>query len=388
MRVITVKALADDERGVAAIIIAICLVLILGVAALSVDAGGLYGKRRHLVTAADAAVLAAAQWCAKTGNSWTTAQAQANGIATANVPTALMDTPPSAVLQGVCGGTNAGKVRVQYHSDQVLHFAPVLGFGSTRPVHATSVAVWGPAGSAAGVSPFMLSAARLSTCQIPPPPGGLPIGTKCAFWWNNKDISNAQWGSLNLDQWNVPPPTNCTSAGTSSTLKWINGGAPSLSLNWPSPTYVCIDAGVATSVFQGSGGLADQVGKIYDFPVNDPCNIVGSTPPQGQINKSGSLVKPTTTSPGDACASSPIPPGTPDKYDIVGFAALEIDGVFKGNSTQAGDTVNGCGAVPGYAKDPNAWCLVTSWQGFQFGGGTGSGGGGNFGLVGVNLVGS
>jgi hypothetical protein len=31
--------------------------------------------------------------------------------------------------------------------------------------------------------------------------------------------------------------------------------------------------------------------------------------------------------------------------------------------------------------------MVAEWQGFQFGGGTGSGGGTNFGLIGVNLVG-
>jgi hypothetical protein len=298
------------------------------------------------------------------------------------------------VLQGTCGQSTSGKVEVAYHSDQSLYFSRAIGFSSPTHVGRHAVAVWGAAGSAANLMPFMLSMGRLSSCNIPPGP---PIGTKCAFWWNNKqsEIGNAQWGMLNLDQWNVPSSTNCTSAGTSKTEKWMNGGGLTLTLNWPLPTYVCADTGASQTIFGTNGnvtctgGNGDpmicQVGKQRDFPVNDPCNMTQSTPRQGQIDKNGNLVRPTTNvvSPCDLT----IPTGTADKYDIVGFASLLISGLYRGNNPLAADPVNGCGAIIGFSPDPNGECLVTTWQGFQYGGGTGGGGGSNFGVTSVNLVG-
>jgi Flp pilus assembly protein TadG len=392
---------AESERGAVGVLVVILLIVLVGMAAFAFDGGLLFSRKRHLTTATDAAALTAAQWCAKTGNTSGGAQAQADSVATSNMssahPAELNSDGTTRVsgfqiLQGQCGQTTSGKVEVAYHSDQALYFGRVLGLSSPTHVGRHAVAVWGAAGSAANLMPFMLSMGRLSNCNIPPGP---PIGTKCAFWWNNKDISNAQWGMINLDQWNVSGTTNCTSAGTSSTEKWMNGGTLTLSLNWPSPTYVCIDTGVSQSIFGTSGnptctgGNSDpmicQVGKQRDFPVNDPCNVSQTSPRQGQIDKNGNLVRPSTNLP--AHCDTSIPTGTPDKYDIVGFTSLLITGLYRGNSAAAADPVNGCGAVPGFTSDPNGECLVTTWEGFQFGGGTGGGGGGNFGVTAINLVG-
>jgi Flp pilus assembly protein TadG len=401
MRVMPSRRFFNDESGATAVVVALLILTLVGFAAIAVDGGTLFARHRHMVTATDAAVLTAALQCGKTGTSTATAQSQANAVALQNVPAtngggAQLDS--FQILQGTCGATTSGTVKVTYHSNQTMGLSRVLGMGSTRAVHATATAVWGVAGSAAGVMPFMLSAGRLSSCNIPPGPA---IGTKCAFWWNNStsQIANAQWGMLNLNQWNVSTGTNCTSAGSSSTLGWINGGAGPLTINWPQPTYVCIDTGVSQTVFGTSGTthcngtssdpLICQVGKQFDFPVNDPCNVSQSidatAPRQGQIDKSGNLVRPSANLP-PHCDTT-ITPGTPDKYDIIGFASLKIVGVYRGNSAGAADPVNGCGAVPGFSSDPNGECLVASWQGFQTGGGTGSGGGGNFGLIGVNLIG-
>ena len=37
-------------------------------------------------------------------------------------------------------------------------------------------------------------------------PDGIEIGDTCAFWYDNKDtMGSANWGFMNLDQWNVSP---------------------------------------------------------------------------------------------------------------------------------------------------------------------------------------
>lgn len=48
----------DSDSGAVALIVAICLTALLGVAALAVDVGAMYAERRQMQTAADAAVLA------------------------------------------------------------------------------------------------------------------------------------------------------------------------------------------------------------------------------------------------------------------------------------------------------------------------------------------
>ena len=404
MRMRSENLMLGSERGAAAVMVALVLIILMGVSALAVDGGGLYSKRRHVVTATDAATLAAAQWCAKTGNTQATAQTQADSIATANLAAAVRDSflvPAPGHAAATCGTSASGSLQVTYHDNQPLYFSRFLGFGSQKTVHATATAVWGAAGSSNNLMPFMLSAGRLSTCQFP----NVAIGTKCAFWWNNRtsQIANAAWGMMNFNQWNVTPTTNCTSAGTTDTFKWMNGGAGVLSLNWKNPTYVCVDTGVSQTIFGTNGNptctpgslsnsLVCQVGQQRDFPVNDPCDLAQSLNPgdttiprQGQINKTGGLVRPTANLP--VGCDLTIPTGTPDKYDIIGFTSLLITGVWRGNDPAAADPVNGCGAVPGFTNDSNGECLVASWQGFHFGGSVGGGGGNNFGLTAVNLIG-
>jgi hypothetical protein len=51
----------SGERGAIAVIVAVCLVMLFGMAAFAIDTGNLWQNRRHLITATDAAALAAAE---------------------------------------------------------------------------------------------------------------------------------------------------------------------------------------------------------------------------------------------------------------------------------------------------------------------------------------
>ena len=56
--------LHHDEEGVTAIIVALCLISLVGMLVLVVDVGGLVYRRREMVSGSDAAALAAAKTCA------------------------------------------------------------------------------------------------------------------------------------------------------------------------------------------------------------------------------------------------------------------------------------------------------------------------------------
>ena len=55
--------LHQDQEGVTAVIVALCLIALFGMLVLIVDVGGLLWKRREMVSGADAAALAAAKTC-------------------------------------------------------------------------------------------------------------------------------------------------------------------------------------------------------------------------------------------------------------------------------------------------------------------------------------
>ena len=57
-----------DDEGAIAIVVAVCLIVMMAAAALTVDVGGLYLRRRSLVNGADSAALSAARTCARGGH--------------------------------------------------------------------------------------------------------------------------------------------------------------------------------------------------------------------------------------------------------------------------------------------------------------------------------
>jgi hypothetical protein len=289
----------NEEDGAIIVMVAFLLTALIGVAALTVDLGGMLMKRRQMVNAADAGALAAAQWCAEIEGALaqsSSAESHANVVAQSNVSDA---SSKGISFSGLCPGPS-GEVTVDYTSPQNLFFAPALGLGDTRPVDAKATAIWGPAGVAPNVVPVVVSLDQaIGDCDIP---GGSP-GLECNFWYDDKDMGNSLWGFLDLSNWDVAPGASCPNAGAGPRSDWIDDGFPdALGLNYPSPTYVCTTSGHAASVWST---LQGKVGEVLTFPVNDPATQL------------------------------PPLPAAPDKYNIIGFTGLRVLAIYDGNDPEA-----------------------------------------------------
>jgi Putative Flp pilus-assembly TadE/G-like len=138
----------SEERGVVAIIVAIGLVSLIGIAAYVIDVGALYEERRDLQTGAEAAALAAAADAAVDGCDDTSdaAYIQASTLASRN-----SNDGAAVVLKSqsdiVCDGnevTVTARTLDAVDGDGEINFAlaPVLGRDG-QAVTATASAVWG-----------------------------------------------------------------------------------------------------------------------------------------------------------------------------------------------------------------------------------------------------
>jgi Flp pilus assembly protein TadG len=332
---------SGDESGATAIIVALSLAAIFAMLVLTVDVGGLLLRRRAMVNASDAAALAAAQSCADTQDTLDP-ESQADAYAVSNV-------------QGTTGGiteivgcdTSRGHVSVEYTRAQSLFFAGVFGFGDTGTVRTAATAAWGPA-AGGNVVPIVVDSAYLQgTCNIPDVEVTDPPQT-CALYYNNGDSSlgDANWGYMNLDQWDVSSTENCSNGSSSQRGDWIlNDFGELLLLNGDppgsQPTYVCNDTGHSSSNWQD---LFDrmQANDFVTFPVND-CD--------GQLDKSGTVT---------TC------PSTPDKYDIIGFTTLRLIHVYHGDDDEVtgipGDT-DTCQPAIGAFTTNQVWSLSSSYTG-------------------------
>jgi Flp pilus assembly protein TadG len=371
-----------DERGASAVLVAFVLVVLIGILALSIDGGLLLSKYREVRRASDAAALAAAISC-RDGDGGSVATTEAGTYASDNVVDPSEPAPGVTVtfqdlqghpVQDCITIQSGGKVTVRVSASQSLMFAPAVSrmlnpavdeSSITQPkqVVATATAVWGGAGVGQGVVPMMLSSNRLSNCDIP---FGVGDGDVCAFWFNNgnkgsqtdQDLMNAEWGWIDLSQWDVgrygPCPGNTTPQEIGETL---TTPVESITMASPPPTYSCRGNGNMTSLFNPNGAIEDVIGETVVFPVNDPTQQVAAN--------------------GTVCPPNSLTNCTVIKYAIVGFAELELMNVYKGNTSQAFQYCK-------HPSDANARCLVAVWHGFDPNGFFG-GGGQNFGVTAVGL---
>lgn len=364
------------ESGATLVIVTLSLLALFGMMVLVVDVGSLLFTRRGLVNAADAAALAAAQSCG---------QAEGQGVAT--VQAEFYTAANQSGAQLVDGYPDYwpscdnpwGFVTVQVTTEKPLYFAPVLGLDPDAPVTTEAVASWGGAGAGEKVAPMMLSAHRLSDCDIPPDPADVqPVD--CAFWWNNsprsdaEDLANAEWGTLDLLNWDVTAPTHCNNSTPPQFAEWmLTGFFEPLPID--SDLYGATAGDGRTYVCRGQGNFGNALNNTIEdainrgdplyFPVNDP---------QTQIDASGMDCPPPTSGTSLSCSV--------DKYNIIGFAKLTIVALYKGNTAEARTW---CSAIPEADRDSNARCMVAHWEDFSPEG-LDPQGGQNFGLVPVRLV--
>jgi hypothetical protein len=388
-----------DESGAVLIIVTLCLLALFGIMVLVVDVGSVLFVRRELVNSADAAALAAAQSCAnKEGGAL--ANAQASYYAQANKTGAFVAAGYPRYWPSCESPAGLAEVRVRVNTP--LFFAPVLGAGSTAGVTTDATAVWGGAGAGEKVAPLMLSANRLSSCSIPPEnPEDLQAGQVCAFWWNNSnnaqnnpDLANAEWGTLDLLNWDVLPSRHCNNSTPPQFEEWMLRGFP-LPLPIDSDFYGGVIEGpedadtpaeaIHTYVCRGQGNFGaaldhDIEAASCSYPPAATCD-----PLYFPVNRTTTQIDPTPQDPvGVTCGPAEYATTNcaVDKYDIIGFARLYVEAIYRGNQDEA---LVACQHVPNIERDANARCMVTRWVEY-----TNEGlvprQGENFGLVPVALI--
>ncbi|MFP5313764.1 MAG: pilus assembly protein TadG-related protein [Actinomycetes bacterium] len=154
----------DRERGAAAVLVALLMVVLLGFGALAVDVGLLYSEKAQLQNGADAGALGIAQKCAKdtadpvcsTTSPLAKELVDKNSLdSLSNVQSVALDVPNRKVTV-TADPLEAGRA----DNDVSLYFAGVLGIDSSSVV-AKSTVVWGSPSK--GTTPFPLA---ISKCQV------------------------------------------------------------------------------------------------------------------------------------------------------------------------------------------------------------------------------
>lgn len=150
----------SDERGAVAVIVALLMVALIGMAALVVDAGALYQERRELQNGADAAALAIAEDCAREPADCTLAltSAKAGDYANANADDgegdAVVDTtdfdPTGRVTVRTSTRQDGGTI-VPYVFASVFGVLDSEGDYDGKTVHAAATAEWGNPSSLASI---------------------------------------------------------------------------------------------------------------------------------------------------------------------------------------------------------------------------------------------
>jgi len=336
MRKLILRRLHGDQSGVTMVIVALCLIALMGMIVLVVDVGGLLWNRRAMVNASDAAALSAAQSCVLPPSmDPQTAEQAADAQASANSSGADVSNPSNIIASSGCDSQDSGYVTVQYGANQQLFFAGIFGKGQGH-VTTQATAIWGPAG-AVNPMPIVIYQESFQNCHFE----AIDPTKTCYVWEDNSNTSpGSAFGLLDLRTdnpsqygWNSVAGAGCTDPG-SLVDQWIsqypNNTVGDLPVNYPNPTYVCRVNGMAQSVWSDFEQLK---GQTLFFPINR-CDDVLPGNPFGQLLKNSTSEA--------ACAT------TPGQYDIIGYFAAKLVNVYVPNQVQAGSgTCQGTRSFPG-----------------------------------------
>lgn len=270
----------DGERGVAGVMVALMVLVLIGVGAMAVDVGQIYAERAQLQNGADAGALAAAQLCSNSGGcTQSAANAAAKALADSN--------------------SNDGVSNLQSVDLSVANQVTVTTSTIDGTTHAGFLSKL--FSSALNVPPVTVGAK--ATASLKPPSGGgaFPLAFSNQCW----DLSGA------------------TAAGTLQKISW-------------KPGTTCTNPSGHT-VPGGWGWLSDPDADCY--AVTSTGNMAGSDPGnnkptqcatilQGWINSltSGTAVK-VTFPVFDTSAGS----GNNATFHIIGYATFNIVGWKFGN---------------------------------------------------------
>ena len=329
----------SEERGAVLMIVALCLLILLGMLVLTVDLGRGVAYKRQLVTGADAAALAAAQQCAM-GNGTSAARTAGMDVLAQNVDLgglgAIFDMPECDTPSGL----NLKTVTVVASADIDYYFAPIFGI-SSGDVAARAVAVWGAVAEENPI-PITVDQVQLNNCGIfPNKPPKDPVS--CILEYPKDTLEEPRWGVLDLEFWGDPNAAPCSvSADELRDIIAAGGWSEDLDLNdkGASPTMDCLDNGLSFSVWEF------MEGKTLTFPVIDIQTSTGTIVPGGG---------------GEACTGADIPKLQEigkdceiDTANIIAFVVLHVNDVVNDGSTVRVDTtfeITTGGGIPGGGVD-------------------------------------
>jgi Flp pilus assembly protein TadG len=281
------RRLASNERGAVAVIVAIMLAMLAGIAALTIDSGNLYWERRQLQNAADAGALAAAQDLV-VGESEATAYATARQYADENNHRGAHVAPSGSADPGFVTTPNSVTVTAQTGSFSAPGQLPSILAGvvgvEQYATRASATASWGNLG---GGNTIPLT---FSVCE-----------------WNQMT-----GGDVN----NLPTGERTVYFHSSQTAAQINSCGGPANQNHPG----------------GFGWLSPQGGQCQAYVENGQVDTdVGNNVPSVCTSTYlESLLGQTVLMP--IFSSVVSPQGSNAIYQISGFAALEITGYrFSGN---------------------------------------------------------
>jgi Flp pilus assembly protein TadG len=253
-----------EESGAALMVVAVCLIVLMGMLVLVVDLGRAVAIKRQMVNGSDSAALAAAQQCAL-GNSASDAEGAADAVLANNRSDASVQTFSAPG----CGAPPEGPELVTVESTVTVDyfFAGIVGFES-GPVVSRAVAIWGVTQEGHAV-PITVDLEQLNDCGIAPddPPNA---DVDCEIDYPKDALTEPRWGTLDLENWGDPEAAPCsTSAGTLKN-QIENGG---LDDPLPAPAFTCMDNGLSDSVWEA------MVGMTLLFPVMDLSQSTGTVKP-------------------------------------------------------------------------------------------------------------
>jgi Flp pilus assembly protein TadG len=249
------KRFRSEESGAVMMIVALSLVFLIGMLALTVDLGRMIAVKREMVRAADAAALAAAQECALRHGS-SAAQRAAETIANENHASSDL---VSFTIDPQCDNpttTDAKLVTVKFQTTLNMFFAGIFGINSGS-VGAQATASW----KAAGPIPITVNVAPLENCKLRPT-------ENCVIEYPKDTLLEPRWGILDLAHWNQTLD-RCPLSASYVTDIITGGGWPEplpLNSRWPKtspPTYDCLDNGLQFSSWDALEG------RTFWFPVID-----------------------------------------------------------------------------------------------------------------------
>ncbi len=234
--------LLHGQRGAVAILFALCLIVLLGFAALAVDLARINMIKVELQNAADAAAIGGARSLSDASliatdqpYNWTAARQMANQVATANyangnkITQVTIDDGYWNILtqsfvqisypyagSPIAGSVPAIRATITIASGQnngplQLFFAPILGIAQSD-VQASAIAVIAPPGSGTGLFPMAINSAMFNLYwdsgtnkpKLDPSTGKPYVIDIVSIYGADDDITSGEWTSLLHDSNNVP----------------------------------------------------------------------------------------------------------------------------------------------------------------------------------------